>query len=43
MLLAIGFAGRLSPTTSPPLHPDQLAGFSSDFVTPDAALALQTI
>ena len=33
--LAICFFGRLSPTSCPPLHPDQLADFSSDFVTPD--------
>ena len=40
--LAICFAGRLSPTSCPPLHPSQPAGFSSDFITPDAADALQT-
>ncbi|MEI8108474.1 MAG: hypothetical protein WCI46_11715, partial [Verrucomicrobiota bacterium] len=41
--LAICFAWRLSPAFCPPLHPDQLAGFSSDFITPDAAVALQTL
>ena len=40
--LAICFAERRSPTSCPRLHPSQLANFSSDFITPDAADALQT-
>ena len=42
MPLAICFAGRFFPTSCPPLHPDQLADFSSDFVTPDPPVVLQT-